>query len=194
MYVYCLSACYRVTPGSMETSGHRAGIISWLPWRCARWHQRWPDWDPSAPLGGEAQRAHWHQEAPPAVWEPQEGDVGELHSTQVVQLHCVCLCVGDSFFFHLMYTLSSSGTVQVCDRFSWQTLQVSFVQDSSSSTQCWIGWGLWGGEHWKEQATCVWIRALRIWFRSLLNTSFWDYIMNSVKSDIRNDKTCTCIM
>ena len=44
-------------------------------------------------------------------------------------------CSGEMFFFYLMNTLSSSGTVQVCDQFSWQTRQ-----------------GLRGG-HCKEEAT-----------------------------------------
>lgn len=86
-----LSAGDRVVPGSSETSSHRARIISWLPWRCARWHQRRPDWDPFAALGGKARRAHWHKEASPAVWESQEGHVGELHFAQVVKLCCFCL-------------------------------------------------------------------------------------------------------
>lgn len=86
-----LSAGDGVVPGGSETSSHRARIISWLSWRRARWHQRRPDWDPFAALGGKAQRAHWHQEASPAVWESQEGHVGELHFAQVVKMCCFCL-------------------------------------------------------------------------------------------------------
>lgn len=106
----CLSAGYRGLSGGMETSSHRAAIISWLPWRSARRHQKWPDWDPFATVGGEARRVHWHQEAPPAVWESQEGHVGELHSSQVVKLYCFCLICHLAIlvmfvFFYLIPTL-----------------------------------------------------------------------------------------
>lgn len=69
--------------GCMEAGHHRHGILTWLPRRCARRHQRRPDWNPTAAMGGKAWRANWHQEAPPAVRKPQEGHVGELHLAQV---------------------------------------------------------------------------------------------------------------
>lgn len=75
--------------GSLETSIHGAGVCSWVPRRCTRGHKRWPDWDPSATMGGEDWRAHWSQEATSAVWEPEEGHAGELHFAKV----CVFLCM-----------------------------------------------------------------------------------------------------
>lgn len=103
--VCCLSAGGRYVPGSMETSSHRAGIMSWLPWRFARWHQGRPDRDASAPLGGKARWARWYQEETPSVWESQEGHVGELHFAQVLKLYCLHLTIFGMFFFYLTHTL-----------------------------------------------------------------------------------------
>lgn len=98
----CLSlAGDRGISGSLETSSHGAGVWSWVPRRCTGRHQGWPDWDPSATVGGEDWRAHWSQEATSAVWEPEEGHAGELHFAQV----CVCLCLDFAaivawYFYH----------------------------------------------------------------------------------------------
>lgn len=78
----------------METSSHRAGVVSWLPWRFTRWYPGRLDRAPSASLDWEAWRDRWDQEAPPAVWESQEGHVGELHFAQVVKIcHFSLICL-----------------------------------------------------------------------------------------------------
>lgn len=82
----CLPAGNRSVPGSLETSNHRDGLFSWLPWRRSWWHQGWHDWNPLAPVGGEDRWAHPHQETSASLWESQEGHVGELHIAQVAML------------------------------------------------------------------------------------------------------------